>query len=147
MHERWRDEATGVSIEYPYAWIEREAEPPTLLHASSRDLAPEVRVFVVEEPWWLPLFLATRAAATRLSSLGRDIEVTSSTSDRLSDGTRVNVGEVRWVGNVGPGVALPTLLLSAFHDGRWVIVNVTTGATGGPFPEDLRAIAYSLRFE
>jgi hypothetical protein len=26
-------------------------------------------------------------------------------------------------------------------------VNVTTGATDGPFPEDLRAIAYSLRFE
>jgi hypothetical protein len=101
----------------------------------------------VDEPFWLPLFLATRAASTRLASMGRDVQVVRSESDHLEDGTRINVGEIRWTANLGIGVALRSLYLNAFRDGKWIIVSVTTGATDGPFPEDLTELAYSLRLD
>ena len=79
--------------------------------------------------------------------MGRDVEVIRSESDRLEDGTRINVGEIRWTANLGIGVALRSLYVNAFHDGKWIILSVTTGDGDGPFPEDLTEIGYSLRFD
>jgi hypothetical protein len=79
--------------------------------------------------------------------MGRDVEVVRSESDRLEDGTRINVGEIRWTANLGVGVALRSLYVNAFRDGKWIIVSVTTGAKDGPFPADLTEVAYSLRLD
>ena len=151
--------AVTIALAVPLGPALRAQEPPAALHTfgppihetwqhaepATDDLVPEVRVLVMDEPFWLPLYFATRAASSQFDQLGRDVELVSSGADELSDGTRVNVGEVHWTANLGLGVRLRSLLLSAFHEGHWIMVMVTTGAGEGPLPEALREIAYSLR--
>ena len=47
---------------------------------------------------------------------------------------------------VGAGVAVRSLFVHRFHEGRWVVVNLTTADAGQPISEALRAIALSRSF-
>ncbi|MEE2891430.1 MAG: hypothetical protein VX766_04755 [Pseudomonadota bacterium] len=47
---------------------------------------------------------------------------------------------------VGAGVAVRSLFVHRFHEGRWVVVNLTTADAGQPISEAMRAIALSLSF-
>lgn len=144
----FRHRSPDFTIAIPWAWQQQAApRPPMVLEASSPDLLPVVRVMVLDEPFWLPLRFASRAAATRLAELGRDIELLDESLVELPDGAEANVGEVRWTVDVGLGIPVRTLFVHRFHDGRWVLVNLTTLDRGAPVSADLRALALSLHVE
>ena len=134
------------TIDYPWSWNDDEVSVPLVLQATAPTELPVLRVAVLDEPIWLPLAFATRAASTQLSGLGREIEVLSEEVVETSEGDRANIGEVSWIATVGAGVAVRSLFVHRFHEGRWVVVNLTTADGGHPIPEALRAIALSLRF-
>lgn len=135
------------TLEYPWTWNDdEELSAPLVLQATAPAQLPVLRVAVLDEPFWLPLAFATRAASTQLSGLGRDIEVLFEDVVDTEDGGRANMGEVRWTAEVGAGVAVRSLYVHRFHDGRWVVVNLTTADTGSAVSETLRNIALSLRF-
>ena len=144
---RHRGSDPVFTIDYPWAWNDAEQlSAPLVLQATAPAQLPVLRVAVLDEPFWLPLAFATRAASTQLGALGRDIEVLSEEVVDTEDGGRANVGEVRWTASVGAGVAVRSLYVHRFHDGRWIVVNMTTADDGAPVPGALRDIAFSLRF-
>ena len=135
------------TIEYPWSWNDDDdLSAPLVLQATAPTQLPVLRVAVLDEPFWLPLAFATRAASTQLSGLGREIEVLSEEVVDTPDGGRANVGEVSWTASVGAGVAVRSLYVHRFHEGRWVVVNLTTADAGDPVSDDLREIALSVRF-
>ncbi len=123
-----------------------------VLEARGENRLPVIRVMNLNEPLWLPLNFATRAAATQLASLACDkeeVEVVVESVTELPSGVRANVGEVHWRMDVGSGLPLQSLFVSVFHGGRWVLVNITTlrpDSTDG-FPEELKALAFSLSMD
>ena len=144
---RYQGQSPDFTVDYPWQWQDSaEVRPPLVMQAAHRDQLPVLRVAVLDEPFWLPLAFATRAASTQLSALGRDIEVVSEDVVELDSGVRANVGEVTWTADVGIGVSVRSLYVHGFHDGHWVVVNLTTADLGRPVPEAMRAIAMSLAF-
>ena len=131
------------TMSYPANWSLAEATPPMILYVEARSRLPAMRVMVLDEPFWLPLNFATRAASTALSDLGRDIEFKG---ERVEDwaGLPVNVGEVHWTMNMGLGLPLRSLFVSTFRDDKWILINMITGPGDGPFPEHLLEIAQTL---
>ena len=139
--------APAFSVSYPAIWGLAEFDSPVVYYVQARDRLPAMRVLVLEERWWLPLRFATRAAMSQLSALGRDIELVSESVEDWN-GLRVNVGEVHWTMNIGLGLPLRTLFVSAYSEGKWIMLNVITGPGKTPgtaaFPAELRAIARTL---
>jgi hypothetical protein len=139
--------APAFSVSYPAAWGLAEFDSPMVYYVQARDRLPAMRVLVLEERWWLPLRFATRAAMSQLAALGRDIELVSESVEDWN-GLRVNVGEVHWTMNIGLGLPLRTLFVSAYSDGKWIMLNMITGPAKTPgtgvFPAELRAIARTL---
>ena len=143
----------NISITYPWTWVSNHPRPPVIHDVGDPEQLPNLRLMVMDEPWWLPLRFSGRAALTQISRLGRDVEVVH--EETLEhDGTRFNLTELRWTISVGPGVDLHTLLASTFIGDRWVIAMISSGqiashrdgltdAEDEPFPEALRAVALS----
>ena len=143
---RFHGDDPRFTIDYPWYWNDDEVSAPLVLQATAPTELPVLRVAVLDEPFWLPLAFATQAASTQLSDLGGKIEILSEAVTETADGGRVNVGEVSLIAAVGAGVAVRSLFVHRFHEGRWVVVNLTTADAGQPISEALRAIALSLSF-
>ena len=143
--DRFHGDDPRFTIDYPWYWNDDEVSAPLVLQATAPTELPVLRVAVLDEPFWLPLAFATQAASTQLSDLGGKIEILSEAVTETADGGRVNVGEVSLIAAVGAGVAVRSLFVHRFHEGRWV-VNLTTADAGQPISEALRAIALSRSF-
>jgi hypothetical protein len=142
---RFRAPDGTFAITYPWDWYENpETGGPLVLEAAPEEQLPVLRVMVLEEPFWLPLAFATRAASTRLSDLGRDVEVIDEAVVDLPDGGRANEGEVVWTVDLGAGLPMRSLFHHRFHEGRWIVVLLTTFDDGSALPERLRTVARSL---
>ncbi|MEM1435540.1 MAG: hypothetical protein AAGG11_15890 [Pseudomonadota bacterium] len=145
----------NISVTYPWSWVSNPTSAPVIHDVGDPEQLPNLRVMVMDEPWWLPLRFSGRAALTQISRLGRNVDVISNETLEHK-GTRFNLTELRWTIAVGPGVDLHTLLASAFLGDRWVIAMVSSGqfashregladASEEPFPEELKAVALSLK--
>ncbi|MDH3641846.1 MAG: hypothetical protein OES38_07100 [Gammaproteobacteria bacterium] len=135
-----------LTLSYPATWSLADATPPMVLYVEARSRLPAMRVMVLDEPFWLPLNFATRAASTALNDLGRDIELKG---EQVEDwnGMRVNVGEVHWTMNIGLGLPLRSLFVSTFHNDKWILLNMITGPGEDEFPESLLEVARTLAVE
>jgi len=137
-----------LSLDIPWLWSREFVRPPMLLEARGENRLPVIRVMNLDEPIWLPLRYATRAAASQLKSLGEGVNVVSETVFRSPEGIRMNLGEVHWRMHLGSGLPLRSLFVSTFHKGRWVLVNVTTRLKPQEaYPAQLKAMALSLKIE
>jgi hypothetical protein len=141
--ETYRHQAPDFSLQYPYAYHGVESPGPGQIFTAGAALrVPSISVALMSQIEGLTLEGSAAAAAKRISPAAKV------TGERTVDlgGVPARVADVEWTAPIGLGVALRTLIVSAYIEGQWVIVSATDGVTNGPMLPDLEKAAMSLRF-
>ena len=131
----------AFSLTYPASWQEKTPERRFVFRAEAPDGTTSLRISIIPG-LNLPLKNAASFFLPQLEKMGRNIEVIFDKASELTDGTPGQEMEIEWEPDGGP--KLNTLFLTVKKEDAWIAVALSDmkGAIG----EDLRKIAYSLKF-
>lgn len=141
-------EEPKFKLQYPYSWelVEVGKQPFEVL--SVGDLTyytPIMKVMAMQERWYLPLMFSVEAFFQIFKTKVENAELISVEPLRLSDGSKAYLGHLNWTFPIYHGIEVTSLVLSTYHDGHWLLVNVIDARTA-EFPDELQQSVTSLRF-
>ena len=142
-------DAPHFIMDYPYHWehVDVGAQPFEVLSVGDIEYyTPIMKVLVMEERWYLPLFYSVEAFFSVFKEKVENAEIEKIESITLQDGTKAYLGTIHWTFPAYHGIDVTSKVLSTYHNGHWVLVNLIEGR-GKAFPQDLLESVKSLRFK
>ncbi len=133
----------GFTVTYPADWVVLRFRPEmgqVFRAGKEKDESPDV-VVSVSAHQGRPLKYYSRALLPVLSSMGSEFKIVKDQAVALEDGTQAWETRLNWMLNSGK--ALSSLFLTTEKEDMWITTAVTNQQ--GEMPEELEAIAYSLK--
>lgn len=141
-------EEPKFQLQYPYEWETVEVGKQPFEVLSVGDLTyytPIMKVMAMEERWYLPLMFSVEAFFQVFKSKVEDAELVSVEPVQLEDGTKAYLGRLNWTFPMYHGIEVTSLVLSTYHQGHWLVVNVIEARAEELSAELMQAVT-SLRF-
>ena len=131
----------AFSLAYPVLWQEKMPERRFVFRAEASEGTPSLRISIIPG-MDTPLEDAISFYLPALEKMGQDVKVIYDKPALLRDGTPGREMEIQWVPYGGP--KLNTMFLTIKKEDSWIAVALSDSK--GAIGEDLRKIAYSLKF-